>query len=269
MKKWLRFFLSIYFLIYTCILLAQTTGKVIYEELKYNPPIVSTLYFCNEKSIYFNKRGKKSIELTDQDGKEINTKSLGDDIANNRPGLIINKSFIDEEGNTIYINWCEDSLVFRNVLMHDPIIVVEPHLPKINWEITNTSKKIDKFNCIKATTLFRGRKYEAWFTPEIPVPAGPWKLHGLPGLILEASDSSMTFIYKFKSIEIPSYITKEMIAVPIIGIVVPVSEYGRIETEKLEAQVRKINSMEDSHGSIKNLSIHKIKNPQQLTRDDN
>ena len=49
--------------------------------------------------------------------------------------------------------------------------------------------------CQKASTTYRGRDYVVWFTPEIPVSHGPWKLRGLPGLIIEASD--LTGKYEF------------------------------------------------------------------------
>lgn len=55
------------------------------------------------------------------------------------------------------------------------------------WEISDSTKVILGYECIKAYTDFHGRKWEAWFSPEIPVQNGPWKLGGLPGLILEAS----------------------------------------------------------------------------------
>ena len=35
-----------------------------------------------------------------------------------------------------------------------------------------------------ATTHFRGREWKVWFSEEIPLSLGPWKLGGLPGLIL-------------------------------------------------------------------------------------
>lgn len=34
-----------------------------------------------------------------------------------------------------------------------------------------------------ATTQFRGLTYTAWFALDIPINEGPWKFHGLPGLI--------------------------------------------------------------------------------------
>lgn len=66
---------------------------------------------------------------------------------------------------------------------------------KPEWEISDESKEILGYQCFKATTDYRGRRWTAWFTPEIPLQDGPWKLCGLPGLILEAGDAQN--IYHF------------------------------------------------------------------------
>lgn len=58
------------------------------------------------------------------------------------------------------------------------------------WEISDSSKTLFGYECIKATCDYRGRHWTAWFTPEIPIKDGPWKLSGLPGLILIAEDAS-------------------------------------------------------------------------------
>ena len=46
-----------------------------------------------------------------------------------------------------------------------------------------------------ATSDFRGRRWTAWFATDIPVSDGPWKLGGLPGLILEAYDQGDDYRY--------------------------------------------------------------------------
>lgn len=65
--------------------------------------------------------------------------------------------------------------------------IVEEPLENIEWTLVEDSvKNVLGYDCFMATAAYHGRKWTAWFTPEIPVQAGPWKLAGLPGLILEA-----------------------------------------------------------------------------------
>ena len=47
--------------------------------------------------------------------------------------------------------------------------------------------------CQKATTTYAGRTWTVWFAEDIPVNAGPWKLGGLPGLIMDAYDADSLF----------------------------------------------------------------------------
>jgi len=54
------------------------------------------------------------------------------------------------------------------------------------WEFHMESDEIAGYVSQKATTRFGGRDWTVWFAPEIPINAGPWKLRGLPGLILKA-----------------------------------------------------------------------------------
>ena len=57
------------------------------------------------------------------------------------------------------------------------------------WQLLPDTMTIITYPCQKAICSFKGRDYEVWFTSEIPRSEGPWKLHGLPGLILKATDT--------------------------------------------------------------------------------
>lgn len=65
---------------------------------------------------------------------------------------------------------------------------VEEDLERPAWTLLADTATVMAHACHKATCYFRGRQWVAWFTTEVPVSDGPWKLHGLPGLILEAYD---------------------------------------------------------------------------------
>ncbi len=70
-----------------------------------------------------------------------------------------------------------------------------------NWQIHPDTMTHLGYRCQKATCTWRGRDYEAWFTPEIPVNDGSMKFFGLPGLIVKVADTENTYIFNLKGIE--------------------------------------------------------------------
>lgn len=80
--------------------------------------------------------------------------------------------------------------------------VKEP-LENIDWKLTTERRTIGEFECTKATCSAFGRNWEAWFSPSIPISDGPWKLYGLPGLIIEAEDSEGKFKFHLQEVLSP------------------------------------------------------------------
>ncbi|MGV4415161.1 GLPGLI family protein [Chryseobacterium sp. T1] len=61
--------------------------------------------------------------------------------------------------------------------------------PVFNWKLEQDIKVILGYTCHKASTVFRGRKYVAWYANDLPINNGPYLFNGLPGLILEIEDT--------------------------------------------------------------------------------
>ena len=70
-----------------------------------------------------------------------------------------------------------------------------------NWEMMEGDSIIGGYPCQKAQMTYRGHTWEVWFTPEIAVSDGPWKLCGLPGLILDAADKEGDYHFMFTGLE--------------------------------------------------------------------
>lgn len=95
--------------------------------------------------------------------------------------------------------------IFKNhpqgkITSTEPIVTdyykYEEPITLFDWTITNETKTVSGYRCQKATTTFSGRSYVAWFTNEIPIPDGPYKFNGLPGLIVQINDSKNHYKYK-------------------------------------------------------------------------
>ncbi len=66
----------------------------------------------------------------------------------------------------------------------------EQKLPLMAWEETDETADVCGYQCKKAVGEYGGKKWQAWYAEEIAVPFGPWKMFGLPGLVLKATDES-------------------------------------------------------------------------------
>ena len=87
----------------------------------------------------------------------------------------------------IFQNWPEGSMTVDDVLVPGTFTYAENMAHE--WTFGNGQKEICGYPCKEAKTSYGGREWTVWFAPSIPSNAGPWKLGGLPGLIMEAQDA--------------------------------------------------------------------------------
>ena len=57
------------------------------------------------------------------------------------------------------------------------------------WRLSDRTDTVCGYRCQVAEGQLNGRQWRVSFSTDIPYPYGPWKLEGLPGLILKAEDS--------------------------------------------------------------------------------
>ncbi|MFZ4927490.1 GLPGLI family protein [Chryseobacterium sp. Mn2064] len=81
----------------------------------------------------------------------------------------------------------ENVQYFRSVGM-SLLTYKEPVINK--WKLEDDTKVINTIHCKKAKVTFKGRHWIAWYTSEIPLPYGPYKFSGLPGLIVKITDET-------------------------------------------------------------------------------
>jgi GLPGLI family protein len=117
--------------------------------------------------------------------------------------------------NTVYQNINQESrLSILNVWGEN--LYVQDSLVKRQWKITESKRKIGKYECRKAIwEVNDSTRIYAWFSDEIIPSIGPETFTGLPGAILGVANEDGGVIYFAKTIEIQN---PDMIALaPKIG----------------------------------------------------
>jgi GLPGLI family protein len=130
--------------------------------------------------------------------KEIEKMKINDD------SFDYSISFVQDENYTfknVYIN-INDSIILSNQKIIGKNFYIIEDINGLDWELTDLSEDILGYKCQAATTNYKGRKYTAYFTTDITTNFGPWKFHGLPGMILKVISTSNNEVYKMECLEI-------------------------------------------------------------------
>ena len=194
--------------------MAQAHIKAVYTETSRNLHATDTvkskemtLVSGLNRSFYFNEMSQycDSMESTPEGKKKLQEVQLAAWMTTSPDGSI---SIDMRRGNaprkTVY-TYVEKDFANGNVTVYDKWggeqgVYSEP-LHEQEWTITGDSvKTVLGYDCVLAECDYHGRHWRAWFSPEIPVQDGPWKLGGLPGLILSA-DGGNSFTFEIKGLE--------------------------------------------------------------------
>lgn len=121
------------------------------------------------------------------------------------------------------------------------MFLISGELKERAWKLTGKQKKVLDYVCQQAIWEGEENTVEAWFTPQIPVSAGPAEFNGLPGLILEVSidDGARTTIAQKVNLE---PVRKGEIKEPTKGKAVSRKEFEKIEAEKLKEMEAEMGS---------------------------
>ncbi len=106
--------------------------------------------------------------------------------------------FGDKEGFPIYKYHAERRIICKiDCRQSRSHCILSDTFGTIDWVLQPERKRFGIYECRRATGVFRGREYEAWYAVDIPISSGPFKLGGLPGLILEATslDGKVKFLF--------------------------------------------------------------------------
>src|SRR6202012_2703152 len=154
-----------------------------------------------ESMVLFVGKASSSFKSYDRQlQNELYRRQMQEAINNSPDGNIRLDRHITGSGTEYYqfINYRK--LVRKEVTMMDSYIINDV-LPVINWRISSEKANFGELHCQKATCHFKGRDYTAWFCPDLPVRVGPWKLNGLPGVIVDARDAKNEVIFQFDGVE--------------------------------------------------------------------
>jgi GLPGLI family protein len=132
----------------------------------------------------------------------------------------------------------EESALFKKTVIKDELI-------KPEWNIVSDSvKKIAGYECIMAKGKQCGRDFTVWFTPDIPVNCGPWKLWGLPGLIVDANSNDGYIVIQLHTLKTTTLSPQE----PLVKETIHKKEFSALLKEEIKKAQRRLSVMSMERG---------------------
>jgi len=129
-----------------------------------------------DKSLYFSPNTEKSHLMYYTDETVY--------VNGNTMVKLDDNTYASDTKDKFYKDYKKNTITINEKIINKDVLVMES-LDLFVWEIDNKKDStILNQKCVRATTTFRGRDYEAYFSQELHPYGGPWKFDGLPGIIL-------------------------------------------------------------------------------------
>jgi len=159
--------------------LDEYTNNFMKEVIEHFDRIEYSLFFNNKKSIF------KYNEMVNSEANQSFTLEFAIGLGGG--------------GEIVYMDNTLKKMITKEEVTSDIFLITETLDRK--WILSNENKKIEQFNCLKATSSTEietvngtvTKEVIAWYCPEIPVPFGPVGYGGLPGVILELQIGKFIF----------------------------------------------------------------------------
>lgn len=241
-------------------------GKIVYNQIiarQKDSLITQTSYTTRPMILYFGKQASvyqqepraaaaPQIQFKGrvEDSALVSKARIAAELESKLPGGTLGRK---PTGSILFRKYGDAAVKSQQTFNGDNFII-EDTLPAIKWKLVNETKEIGGYACSKATGTFRGRSYEAWYATAIPVPAGPWKLGGLPGLILEATDSENEVKFTLQSVTIPNPDGNVMITASLQGEKITSAQYK----EKVMQNIERASNMIRASGGRSSVNIQQL-----------
>lgn len=201
MKKQLIIIIALVFQVFVALAQRPDTAQIlVHYKFSYVQDTNNRAHPYTENMVLFVGKASSSFRSYDRQlQNELYRRQMQEAINNSADGNIRLDHKITASG-TEYYQFINYKKLVRKEVMMSPYIINDV-LPVINWRISSDKANFAELRCQKATCHFKGRDYTAWFCPDLPVRVGPWKLNGLPGVIVEAYDAKKEVVFKFDRVE--------------------------------------------------------------------
>lgn len=196
----------IFLMHFSSVMYAQETVQIGYFKYQLTSENFSAV--CD----LFCRGTESSFILYDKDIKHTSDTISDSKGGDNRTTIRVDVS--DGNDFVLYKNYQTNQMISRELVVSGRKCIVKDSIPQLVWKLTNEKKRIGPYSCQKATTSFRCADYTAWFTTAIPLPYGPWKLGGLPGLIVEVINEKVKLKYTLIAAEYPANKTPAFVVAP-------------------------------------------------------
>jgi GLPGLI family protein len=206
--------------------------------VEYSYSVIHSIDYKTKSVLKFN--ADKSVFTTFRDDSKNDSVSKLISSEGNTQNYLVNK---DSSKKPVFFTDKENNMLITKVWKFREYHILTETLPVISWEIKPEYKTLSDLRCQKAVGYFRGRTYTVWFTEAIPISFGPWKLQGLPGLILEAKDDKNMYFYRATKIKLN---TSDTIDLPDLSIAIPLKTFlTEIEPKKWKDLNNQIQAKSD------------------------